>query len=127
MGITVSRMVKIVVSLFSIAALSVLFLGAVLPVLNAVKNGSDLPARYIYFYSFPFVYWPYCIVSCTKVLKGNALVLSGVAIHLALALWVLAGGTLFVLTVGLFFTGLWSLLCVVRITTEKQNKELFHR
>jgi len=109
---------KIVVSLASIVAL-IFWFGAAAFVIDAAIRGVNLPTRYIYFYSFPPVYFSYCIFSCTKLLKPHTLILSGVIIHIALAVWVIAGGTAFVLAVGLFFTLLWSLLCVLRTITER--------
>jgi hypothetical protein len=111
--------VKVVVSLLSSIALFLWLFGVTFPVLNGVKNGASLTLRDVYFYSFLFLYWPYCLLSCTRLLKTHGLLISGVIMHIGLALWVLAGGTLFPLMVGLSFTVLWSLLCVVRITAEK--------
>jgi hypothetical protein len=111
-------LVKVVVSLVSSAAIFLWLFGVIPWVLTGIMNGA-VPPRYIYFYSFPFLYWPYCILSCTRLLKTHGLLISGVIMHLGLAVWVLAGGTLFPLLVGLSFTALWSLLCVVRITAEK--------
>jgi len=108
----------VVVSLFSSAAIFLWLFGVIPWVLTGIMNGA-VPPRYIYFYSFPFLYWPYCLLSCTKLFKPRVLSTSGVIMHLGLAVWVLTGGTLFPLLVGLSFTALWSLLCVVRITAEK--------
>lgn len=117
-------LVKVVVSLLSFAALFLFHFGVIPWVLTGIKNGAILSAVDIYFYSFPFLYWPYCILSCTRILKPRTLVVSGVIMHLALAVWVLAGGTLFPLMVGLFFTALWSVLCVVRILLKSEETSM---
>ena len=111
-------LIKIVVIFSTAVALFFFVFGGLLPVLSWTKYGALLPLRYKYFYGFPLLYWPYCLLSCTRVLKARVLLLSGVIMHLGLAFWIVAGGTSFVLEVGIFFAVLWLLLCVVRIAYE---------
>lgn len=113
------NLIKIAVSLICLAVLFLWLFGVIFPVLNGVKHGAIVTARYKYFYSFPLIYWPYCVISCTRLLNLRTLFVSGVILHLGLMLWVLAGGTLFPLLVGLFFTALWSLVYFVRNKAEK--------
>ncbi len=113
-------LVKVVVTLLSSAAL-LLFLFGVIPwVLTGLRNGSNLPTWYIYSLVFPFVYLPFCIISCTKLLKGRTLVVSGVFMHLALVHWIIVAvlNTRYTNIETIFITiaGLWIILVTLRLT-----------
>src|SRR6267378_4165987 len=54
------------------------------PNLDYFRAGGRLSKWYIYFYLFPIVYLLFCSISCTKLLRGATLILSGIMMHIAL-------------------------------------------
>lgn len=110
---------KFIFILFCLLSLFFWYFSAGAIVLNAVINNDPrLPLWYLFVLIFPPIYLIYFLLSCTKLLRGRRLLLSGILIHLVLALWVLLCGTVFTLIVGLIFTGLWIVLYKERIGTE---------
>lgn len=110
---------KVIFCLMSGMAL-IIWMGASVIGIDAALRGVRLPASYAYFIAFPFLYFPYCLLSCTKLLRGRTLVISGVIMHLALIAWVIVGKSSLNVTVGVVFTILWILLCIARIKSESE-------
>jgi hypothetical protein len=80
------------------------------------------PVWYIWCMGFIPFYLLYCILSCTQILKGRLLVVSGITMHVGLAAFatiVLAKtGNLFFLIVSILYGVMWVVLCVARVRKE---------
>jgi hypothetical protein len=101
-----------------VAALLWFFYGVSLA-LDSISKGGRPPAWYVYTLAFPFIYLPFCLLSCTRFLRGRALFVSGILMHLALALWVIASGSSNLLAVGVTLTLLWRTLYSAKIEDER--------
>ncbi|HYY56656.1 MAG TPA: hypothetical protein VE842_04940 [Pyrinomonadaceae bacterium] len=113
--------IKVIIFSISIGALIIWSLGSLFAA-NTLMRGGGLPISITFLYGFPFLYLPYCLISCSKLLRGYTLIISGVLMHLALVLWMIAtisntGRTVFVV-IALVMAILWILLCSGRILTE---------
>jgi hypothetical protein len=89
-------------------------------VLNGARDGWHLPTLDLFFYFFPAVYFPYCFVSSTRFLRGQALIISGIAMHIGLAVWAFIAWTTIIAFVFILLTLLWATLCVIRINLEQE-------
>jgi hypothetical protein len=127
MRIVVVTALKIVVSLISIVMFCLLFLGVILPALNALGNGSHFPAWYRYTLIFPMIYLPYCVVASTKLVRGQGLVISGIIMHLALVVWIVVGvsqsgyGYTNIYTIFLTIAGLSIVLTTLRLAPQHDS------
>jgi len=117
-GISGLALLKLAVSLLSVCALFLFVFGPLPLVLNATSQGASLPPRYVFFYIFPLLHLPYCILSCTRFLRSYGLIASGILMHGGLVLWMFIGSS-FNVGVGLVFTALWVLLSAWRIKDER--------
>src|SRR3954453_21911625 len=88
------------------------FLLALCMVMNGAENGWHLPAKYVFVYFFPLIYFPFCYVSVTRVLRGKALVVSGLVMHFGLTVWALLFQAAIPAIAFLVLTLLWTGLCV---------------
>ncbi len=108
----------------SLSGLSLLLylLFAVLPYLKFIANG---PALYAYGVAVISLYLVYCILSCTRLLSGGLLVISGVVMHLGLAAFAtviaINTGNLFLPFLATVFAILWTILCVARLRKESRS------
>ena len=112
---------KVVVTVLSCAVLFLFLFGAVPWVLTGMRNGSNLPTWYVYSLAFAFVYLLYCIISCTKFLRGRVFVVSGIFMHLAFVIWVVVTvvNSTYTNIESIFITiaCLWMVLATLRLTS----------
>ena len=87
-------------------------------------GGKSLPGYYVFYTVYPVMYLLFCLVSCTRLLRGRRLIVTGVIMHIALLAWIMVDiiQTAEVMrpTVGfaIFLAALWVLLCISRIKNE---------
>lgn len=97
----------------------VLYLLWMLPYLWFISNA---PGWYIYSFVFIPLYLLYCILSCTPLLSGRLLVMSGVVMHLGLAIMAMAVainyGNVFFAFLSTVFAVMWSTICLARLRKE---------
>lgn len=111
---------KNIISLLSVLILSFWITQVGLPVLYYYQAGERLQWWYVYFFIFPFVYLPFCLISCTRLFGLRALIMAGIMLHVALAAWMIIGirqtgyATGPTTGFGLIFALLWTFLCVGR-------------
>ena len=73
---------------------------------------------------YPLPYWAYCIFSCFGILRGRALIVSGIIANVALVpliLWLLMNRDELI---AIFFTGfalLWCWMCVARLAEDEDR------
>ncbi len=73
---------------------------------------------------YPLPYWAYCIFSCFGILRGRALIVSGIIAHVALVpliVWLLMNRDELI---AIFFTGfalLWCWMCVARLAEDEDH------
>jgi hypothetical protein len=112
---------KIIVSLASLIAL-IFWFGAAAFGIDAATRGVSLPPWYLYSLVFPFFYLSFCLISCTKPLRGRSLLFAGVVMHIGLTAWiiisVLNSRYTSIQTVGIAFAVSWILLFVLRSRSE---------
>lgn len=113
---------KLLFCLLSVLILTLFLLFIVLPYLRFIVNG---PAWYVYSLAFIAFYLVYCILSCTSLLRGWLLVISGILMHLGLAAFTLViaikTGNAFFTLVSTVFAVLWTILCIARLRNEARS------
>lgn len=92
--------------------------------IEAASRGVNLPLWYVFSLAFPFFYLVFCLISCTKLLRGRLLLFAGVIMHVGLTAWlivsVLNSRYTSIQTIAIAFAVLWILLFVLRARRERK-------
>ena len=110
---------KFLFAVLSGVILLLFLLFVVPPSLNFIVNA---PVSYAFSLAFIPLYLVYCILSCTRIIQGRLLVVSGIAMHVGLAafatnIWAETGNP-FLGILSILYGTMWVILCVSRITKE---------